>query len=52
VREEVKGEAADARAVNLNEKYWLRSHMDNVRGIQFIQALDSLASISEVIHSQ
>ena len=28
-------------------KYMLKSHVDNVRGIHFVQELDALASISE-----
>ena len=31
----------------LNRKYDLKSHMDIVRGIQFIPAVDAMATISE-----
>lgn len=31
----------------ITKKYELRSHLDSVRGIEFISAIDALASVSE-----
>jgi WD40 repeat protein len=46
---EVQEASEDNRTINkeTQPKFEFRSHMDSVRGLQFVEALDTLASISE-----
>ena len=37
----------EAQKVELSKKYELKSHMDIVRGVQFVPGVDSMATISE-----
>jgi WD40 repeat protein len=43
----VENEDPNTVKKELNVKYLMRSHMDIVRGVQFISDLDSLATVSE-----
>jgi len=47
LRGEAEEDKQDKQASGVELKYQLRSHMDSVRGLRFVEAIDSLVSVSE-----